>query len=62
MKIILLIIDPQNDFYDHTRKPAATLPVPGSMVDAMNIRNMILNNMDAIDEIYVTLDTHHVRA
>ncbi len=66
VKIILLIIDPQNDFHDdpevegQTRGYTGSLAVPGATADSLRIRDMIMDNMDDIDEVYVTLDTHHV--
>lgn len=61
MKIILLIVDPQNDFHDHDRLPAPALPVKGAMEDARRIGKMIRENIHHFDEIYVTMDSHHVR-
>lgn len=37
-----------------------SLAVNGSAVDSVAISNMIMKHMKEIDEIYVTLDTHHV--
>ena len=37
-----------------------SLPVPGSAMDSVAISHMIMEHMEDIDEIYVTLDTHHV--
>ena len=54
-KIILLLIDPQNDFHE-----GGSLEVPGSHDDSERIAKMILDNIHEIKEIYVTLDTHHV--
>jgi nicotinamidase/pyrazinamidase len=51
---ILFIIDPQNDFH-----PGGTLGVPGANEDSARIADFIRNNIDAIDEIYVSLDSHH---
>jgi hypothetical protein len=34
--------------------------VSGSTQDAKEIAEMIKNNVTDIDEIYITLDTHHV--
>jgi hypothetical protein len=66
VKIVLLIIDPQNDFHDDpeidgkTRGYTGTLAVPGATADSMRIAEMIRKNMMDIDEIHVTMDTHHV--
>ena len=51
---ILFIIDPQNDFH-----PGGTLGVPGANEDSARIADFIRTNIDAIDEIYVSLDSHH---
>ena len=66
VKIILLIIDPQNDFHDDPeidgkcRGYTGSLAVPGATHDSLRLSEMIRNNIHDIDEIYVTLDTHHV--
>ena len=62
---ILLIIDPQNDFHpaggDHLlAHHQGSLAVPGANEDSSRIANLILSNITEIDEIYVTLDSHHV--
>ena len=54
-KTILLIIDPQNDFH-----PGGSLGVTGANEDSQRIADMISKNQTSIDEIYVTLDSHHV--
>ena len=64
-KTILLIIDPQKDFHDtylqdNNYKYAATLPVKDSTKNAKEIAKMIKDHVTDIDEIYITLDTHHV--
>ena len=64
-KTILLIIDPQKDFHDtylvnNSYKYAATLPVTNSTENAKEIAKMIKDHVTDIDEIYITLDTHHV--
>jgi cephalosporin hydroxylase len=61
MTIILLLIDPQIDFHDDTSLLQPSLPVPGSSEDTKRIIEMIRRHGDEIDEIYVTLDSHHVR-
>lgn len=53
-KVILLIIDPQVDFH-----PGGSLAVAGADEDSQRIADFIDSNIDKIDEIYVTLDTHH---
>jgi nicotinamidase-related amidase len=53
-KNILLIIDPQNDFH-----PGGTLAVAGANEDSSRTAIFIYDNIDKIDEIYVTLDSHH---
>ena len=54
-KVALLIIDPQNDFHD-----GGSLAVPGSVEDASRIADFIDRKGDAISNIYVTMDSHHV--
>eukprot|EP01036_Dinobryon_divergens_P022312 gene22312-30556_t len=53
-QIILLIIDPQIDFHE-----GGSLAVPGSTEDAKRIARMIMDHLDDIGEIFVTLDSHH---
>jgi hypothetical protein len=63
VKIVLLIIDPQNDFHDDPgdkRGYKGTLAVEGATADSLRISEMIRKHGEDIDEIYVTLDTHHV--
>jgi len=55
MRIDLLIIDPQNDFCD----PAGALSVPGANADMSRLAGMIHRLKDKIDDIHVTLDSHH---
>ena len=55
-KLILLIIDPQHDFH-----PGGSLAIPGADEDSARIAAFIDRHISAIDEIYVTLDSHHVR-
>lgn len=55
-KTALLIIDAQFDFCN----PEGTLYVPGAEKDVERIAQIIAIYGDKIDEIYVTLDTHHV--
>lgn len=53
-KTILLIIDPQVDFH-----PGGSLGIPGADEDSARISELITTRGDEIDEIYVTLDSHH---
>lgn len=55
MRIDLLIIDPQNDFCD----PKGALSVPGADADMSRLAGMIHRLKDKIDDIHVTLDSHH---
>lgn len=56
-KVFLMIIDPQNDFMD---QPGAGLPVPGATADMDRLAKMITRLDRKIDDIYVTLDSHHL--
>lgn len=51
----MLIIDPQNSFCD----PNGSLFVQGADKDSIRLAAMIRNLMDHLDDIHVTLDTHH---
>ena len=53
-KTILLIIDPQNDFH-----PGGSLGIEGANEDSVRIAELIRTKGDLIDDIYVTLDSHH---
>ncbi len=53
----LLVIDAQYDFCN----PKGALFVPGADSDVDRIANMVLTNSDSIAQIFVTLDTHHVK-
>ena len=60
----LLIIDPQNDFCDLPEARRATgaspaLPVAGADADMQRLAALIRDTADGIDEITVTLDSHH---
>jgi len=55
-KNALLCIDPQVDFCD----PKGSLYVPGADKDMERLAEWILNNIETIDAIAVTLDTHHI--
>ena len=52
---ILFIIDPQVDFCD----PNGSLYVGGADKDITRMSKMIKNNVNAIDDIHLTLDSHH---
>lgn len=56
MHTALLIIDPQNDFVD---PETGTLYVPGAEEDMKRLAAMIDRLRGEIDEIHVTLDSHH---
>jgi nicotinamidase/pyrazinamidase len=53
-RAILLIIDPQFDFCD----PKGNLYVPGAEDDMTRLAKMIKDNINMIDAINVTLDSH----
>jgi len=55
MKIELLVIDPQNDFCD----PKGSLFVSGADADMARLAAMIVRLKDKLDDIHVTLDSHH---
>lgn len=55
MKIELLVIDPQNDFCN----PDGTLFVPGAVEDMMRLAAMVHRLKDKLDDIHVTMDSHH---
>lgn len=55
MKIELLVIDPQNDFC-HQK---GALSVPGGEQDMQRLSNMVIRLKDKLDDIHVTLDSHH---
>ncbi len=55
MDLRLLIIDPQNDFCDKN----GALCVPGADADMTRLAAMIRRLKNKIDDIHVTLDTHH---
>lgn len=58
---ILLIIDPQNDFHEAPTPDGrpGSLAVKGSNADAERIAKLIREHVQEIDEIFVTLDSHH---
>jgi nicotinamidase-related amidase len=55
MKVELLVIDPQNDFCH----PDGALSVPNAQYDMGRLATMILRLKDKLDDIHVTLDSHH---
>lgn len=57
MRVELLIIDPQNDFMDTSK---ASLPVPGAIADMQRLAVMIDRIGHKLEDIHVTLDSHHV--
>lgn len=59
MKTHLLIIDPQMDFCDHPGFGAA-LAVPGAHADMQRLAAMVKAAGPSIEDIHVTLDSHHV--
>ena len=56
-RIELLIIDPQVDFCDPKR---GALYVPGAEHDMQRLAKMITRLKDKLDDIHVTLDSHHL--
>jgi len=55
MQIELLVVDPQNDFCH----PNGSLYVPGATEDMARLAAMIIRLKKKIDDIHVTLDSHH---
>lgn len=55
MNIQLLVIDPQHDFCH----PKGALSVPGAEDDMKRLADMVNTHGDKIDDIRVTLDSHH---
>lgn len=51
----LLIVDPQLDFHE-----GGSLAVPGATADSKRIAQFITENANCLDEVIVTLDSHHV--
>jgi hypothetical protein len=51
----ILIIDPQVDFH-----PGGALPVAGADEDANRIGSFIRNNLDGLEAVHITLDSHQV--
>ncbi|KAJ1431463.1 hypothetical protein B484DRAFT_448360 [Ochromonadaceae sp. CCMP2298] len=67
-QVVLLIIDPQNDFHDDpTVSPddptskKGSLAVTGSTEQAKRVAQFIRDNTHRIGEIFITLDSHHKR-
>jgi nicotinamidase/pyrazinamidase len=56
LKIHLLIIDPQFDFCD----PTGALYVSGAEMDMHRLAKMINRLKDKLDDIHITLDSHHL--
>ena len=54
-QIVLLIVDPQIDFH-----PGGSLAVQGANEDSERISAFIRENVNEIQDIFVTLDSHHV--
>ena len=55
MQVELLIIDPQVDFCD----PAGALYVTGADGDITRLARMVRRLAPKLDDIHVTLDSHH---
>ena len=53
-KVVLFICDPQNDYSDQ-----GTIPIPNAMADSNRIYDLIMDHLDDISEIYVSLDSRH---
>lgn len=56
-KLHFLIIDPQVDFMDTA---GSALPVPGATEDSQRLAAMLNRLAPRIEDIHVTLDTHHL--
>jgi nicotinamidase-related amidase len=58
----LLVIDPQHDFMDEpvAGMPDSTLSVPGATADMVRLAAMVDRVGDKLDDIHVTLDSHHL--
>lgn len=58
---VLLLIDPQNDFCDFAPSAQGTpaLPVAGADADMQRVAALIGAQMAQLDDIVVTLDSHH---
>lgn len=63
--LALLIIDPQIDFHPEGGEGAlyharGSLAVEGANEDSSRIASFIQDHIHCIDDIFVTLDSHHV--
>jgi len=58
LKMDMLIIDPQNDFTDTPNAPGS-LAVAGSYQDSLRLAQFIGKYGHAMNDIHVTLDSHH---
>lgn len=56
-RVHLVIVDPQVDFMD---TPGSALPVPGATADMQRLAAMVRRLGDRLDDIHVTLDSHHL--
>lgn len=52
----LIVIDPQVDFHE-----GGSLAVEGAVEDSVRTAAFIRKHTSVLDEIFITLDTHHVR-
>jgi nicotinamidase-related amidase len=57
MKVHLLIIDPQNDFFDID---GAALPVPGANEDMRRLAKLIGRIGPKLEDIHITMDSHRL--
>lgn len=56
MNLQFLLIDVQNDF----ARPDGSLFVPGAVEDCQRLAAMLNRHLEKIEDIHVTLDTHHL--
>ena len=54
-KSVLFIVDPQTDFL-----AGGAYPISGSDEDSNKIADYVVNNIESIDDIYLTLESRHV--
>ena len=59
MNLHLLLIDPQRDFCEPAGNGGGALFVPGAVEDMANVAAMITTHSSKLDDIHVTLDSHH---
>ncbi len=59
MKIHCLFIDPQRDFTEPVGNGAGALYVNGADEDMNRLADFVERNISKIDDIHVTLDSHH---